>query len=87
MSSKHYETIFNKIRLLSNRFRFKIIEVTQNQQITIIELSRKLKLSYTKCADYVALLEKYGLIEKIKEGKYTKVRSKAKITSDKIEFM
>jgi predicted transcriptional regulator len=74
--------IYNKINVISNKFRFRILELTQKQALSITELSSKLKLSYGKCADYVTILEKYGLIQKTKEGKEVKVSSK--IDFDKI---
>ncbi len=81
------EAVFRKLKVISNRLRFKIIEITQENRLNITELSSKLKLSYTKCADYTTLLEKQGLIQKIREGKETKVRSKVRLSKDKIEFL
>lgn len=73
--------------MLSNRFRFGIVVATQNDQLSITELSLKLKLSYNKCADYVRMLEQGGLIEKTKVGKEVKVKSRAHLSRSKIEFL
>jgi len=45
-----------------------------------------LKLAYNKCADYVTMLEKLDLVEKIKEGKEVRVISNVKISENRIEF-
>ena len=73
------EMLFNKIRLFSNRLRFKILELTQNKRLTISQLSSMLKLSYTKCADYITLMEKQRLVSKEKYGKEVKIKSIIKI--------
>ena len=83
----HKELIFNKIKVMSNRLRFEIIELTQLNQPSITELSSALKLSYTKCADYVTMLEKNDLIQKIRRGKETSIKSKVKLSKNKIEFL
>jgi len=71
--------LYRKIRVLANSFRFRIIELTQNEQMSITRLSTVLKLSYTKCADYVRMLEKEGLVKKTRVGKEVLVESKIKI--------
>ncbi len=85
ISSQHRET-FEKIRVLSNEHRFKIVEITQEIGFTVTQLSSMLNLSYTKCADYVSLLEKKKLVDKIKRGREIIVKSKVKLHKDKIEF-
>ena len=84
---KPNKKLFSQIKVLSNRFRFKIIELTQENQPNITELSSKLELSYTKCADYVTMLEKHGLVQKLKDGKETRIKSKVKLHKNKIEFL
>jgi predicted transcriptional regulator len=84
--NKRNKAIFSKIKMLSNRLRFKIIELTQENELSITQLSSRLKLSYTKCADYITMLEKHSLIQKIRDGKEVKVRSKVKLNKNKIEF-
>jgi len=80
-------SILSKVKVISNKLRFKIIELTQENQYSITELSSKLKLSYTKCADYITMLENHGLIQKTREGKEVKVKSKVKLGKNKIEFL
>ena len=67
-------TSFKKIRILSNRYRFKIIELTEKEK-TITQLGKELRLSYKRCSDYCAKLEKLKLIEKRKDGKNSFVKS------------
>ena len=80
------DELFNKIKLISNRLRFKIIELTQDDEYSITELSSKLELAYNKCSDYVSLLEKKGLVSKESKGKEVFVRSKIKLEKEKVEF-
>ncbi|MDA3836357.1 MAG: winged helix-turn-helix domain-containing protein [Nanoarchaeota archaeon] len=80
------EKLFSKIKIVSNRFRFKILELTQDESLSISKLGSTLKLAYTKCADYVSMLEKEGLIEKTKDGKEVLVRSKVKIKEGQVIF-
>ena len=80
------QELFERIKLLSNSQRFRILELTEAEQLTITELSSKLKLAYNKCADYVTLMEKKGIVEKNKVGKEVKVKSMVKLSHDKIEF-
>lgn len=80
------EELFKKLKLISNRVRFKILELSQHNNPTITELSSKLKISYNKCADYVAMLEKAGLLIKEKEGKEVRVQSKVRLNGKQIIF-
>ena len=80
------DELFNKIKLISNRLRFKIIELTQDKEYSITELSSKLKLAYNKCSDYVSLLEKNGLVIKESKGKEVLIRSKVRLGKNKVEF-
>ncbi len=61
--------------------------MTQNKEKSITKLSEELKLSYTKCADYIRLLEKEGLLKKRKEGKEVHVSSQVLIKTKTIEFL
>jgi len=45
-----------------------------------------LKLAYTRCSDYIKILETNGLITKTKEGKNVRVSSNVKISKNGIEF-
>jgi len=78
--------LYKKVRLIANGLRFKILELTQSKQLSISELSSSLKLSYTKCADYVKMLENLKLITKMKSGKEVLVKSKVTIQTDKLIF-
>jgi len=80
------EKIFEIIKLISNRLRFLILELSQKNNPTITELSSKLNLSYTKCSDYVRMLEKKGLIIKTKNGKIVRIKSNVKISDNQIVF-
>lgn len=79
--------LFERIKLISNHHRFRILEITETEPFTITELSSKLKLAYNKCADYVTMLETKGLVQKTKMGKEVKVKSDVKMHPHKIEFL
>jgi predicted transcriptional regulator len=78
--------LFEKIKALSNKRRFLIIEKTQNKELPITELGKVINLSYTKCADYVTFLEKKGLVSKSKRGRLTFVKSRVKIKGKALFF-
>ncbi len=79
--------IFNKIRALSNRYRFKIIELSLNKEKTITQLGKELNLSYKRCSDYCVKLETNNLIKKRKEGKEVYVKSILNLYSLAKEFI
>ena len=83
---KHIQNkeIYEKIHLMSNVMRFRILELTQNKSLSITELSSYLNLSYTKCADYVRMLKSVDLVTKTKIGKEVRVRSKIIIYQNKL---
>ena len=78
--------MYKKIKLLGNKQRFKIIELTQDKSISIIELSNKLGLAYNKCSDYITMLDKENLVEKSKQGRETLIKSKVKLGNNIIKF-
>ena len=78
--------LFEKVKAISNIKRFKIVEMTQKDELNIKELSSQLNLAYTKTVDYVRLLGKLHLIRKNKEGKETKITSIVKIHKNSLEF-
>jgi len=43
--------------------------------------------SYTKCADYITVLQKENIVQKRKVGKITLIKSKAKIKEKEINFI
>lgn len=79
--------VYGKIRIMSNRYRFRILELTNSRQMNITELSKVLHLSYTKCADYVRLLEKDNLVEKTKRNKEALIKSKVVFTDNTVKFL
>ena len=85
LASKHIE-LFKKIRLLSNRRRFAIIELVQREPLNITSLSKRLNLAYTKCVDYVRLLEKGGMVAKKRNGKEVLVNANVKLRENAIDF-
>lgn len=76
--------VFDKVRVMSNRFRFRILELTQDKEINITQLGEQLKLAYNKCADYVKMLEENNLVIKRKEGKNVFVSSIVRIRDTQI---
>jgi len=79
--------LFGKIRLLSNECRFKIVELVEKEPASVTALSKKLGLSYTKCDDYVRLLEKSGLVNKKRAGRVVIVSSKVRMKENAISFL
>ncbi|HLD15249.1 MAG TPA: winged helix-turn-helix domain-containing protein [Candidatus Nanoarchaeia archaeon] len=80
------KALFRKVKVMSNELRFSILELIQKETLSINELSSKLKLSYTKCADYVTLLEQEGLLQKLKDGREVKLISKVAFIGNTIKF-
>jgi predicted transcriptional regulator len=78
--------LYQKLDVLSNGLRFRILELTQQNSMSISKLSISLKLSYTKCADYVKMLENLKLVTKIKSGKEVLVKSNVIIHPNKLIF-
>lgn len=70
------DDLFRKIRVMANGNRFRILELTEKKALNITELKKETNLAYTKCADYVRLLEKEGLIEKTKVGREMEIKSR-----------
>jgi len=85
IGSKYLHT-YLLVKSISNKNRFAIIELTQTKPRSIAELSRLLGLSYSKCADYVTILEKQGAVTKTKKGKEVLVKSKVKIAEQGINW-
>ena len=77
---------FEKIKAISNEKRFKIIELTQNNKLSIRKISSLIGLAYTKCDDYITTLYKLELVSKEKQGKNVLVKSRVILSSNKIEF-
>ena len=78
--------LFEVVKTISNEFRFKIVELSQHKELTVTELSSILGLSYNKCADYIRMLNNKGLIEKTKDGKNVRVKSRLILSKNKLLF-
>ena len=61
-----------------------MLELTQKEPKSVTELSKSTNLAYNKCADYVSMLEKEGLMEKKREGRVTKVKATIDLSKIKI---
>ena len=59
--------VVNVFKALSNEKRLKMIDLCENQPLTITELSKKLDLNYSITVKYTSMLEKVNLIEKLKQ--------------------
>ena len=66
--------LFTKIKEISNKKKFKIVELTQHNEIAITVIAKEIKLAYNKCSDYCSKLEKGGLVTKKKNGKEVLVK-------------
>ena len=78
--------LFEKVKVISNALRFRILELTQAKELSITQLAVALQLSYTKTADYVKMLEHLGLIFKSKKGKEVKIKSRVMLKNDVLIF-
>lgn len=67
--------IYSKIRQLSNISKFKILELTQEKEIDVTELSKLSELAFNKCSNYCTALEKENLIIKDRSGVNTFIKS------------
>jgi|GEM_PF-1301129 len=76
----------DKIRVIANPHRFRILELVSAEAMNIKSISRNIGLSYTKCADYVRMLEKEGLVAKTRKGRDTMVKSNVLLKDDAIIF-
>jgi DNA-binding transcriptional ArsR family regulator len=70
--------MYEQIKVLGNKHRYDIVKLTQEEELSISDLSQKLSLAYSKTVDYVKMLEDVDLIEKRKEGKNVYVKAKIK---------
>jgi len=68
--------LFGKIRELSNISKFRIIELTQNKEMSITLLAKKVNLAFNKCSNYCTDLEKHKFVTKERKGKNVLVKSK-----------
>jgi len=80
------QSLYKKVRLLANSYRFRIVELTIDNDMSITYISKALKLSYTKCSDYVRFLENEGILQKERCGREVYVKSIIKLKDDEIKF-
>ena len=78
--------LFQKIRLISNPARFKILELTQDKELSITEIGNNIKITYKRCSEYIKKLEKLRMISKNKKGKNVYVKSKVRLNGNSINF-
>ena len=76
---KKLKHLFN---VLNNETRLKIIFLCSEQELSITEISKKIKLGYTTTSEYISMLERVGIISKIKKDKEVIVHSLVEITAD-----
>lgn len=74
------QDLYKKLRLLSNKSMFKIVECTQHDKLTINEVVGKVKISKAKIEFYLSNLYKTGLIEKSRDGKFVRIKSKINLS-------
>lgn len=67
--------LFSKIKELSNPSKFKILEVLQNEKMSVTFLAKKVNLAFNKCSNYCSDLEKNNFLTKEKDGKNVFVKS------------
>jgi predicted transcriptional regulator len=68
--------IYEKIKLISNKSVFKILELTQDEELTIDEIVREVKIAKAKVEAHLSNMYFLGFISKTKHGKYVKIKSK-----------
>ena len=73
------QKLFEKIGELSNISKFRIIELTQNKEISITLLAKKASLAFNKCSNYCSELVNLNLVMKEKKGKNVFVKSKVNL--------
>ena len=69
------QDLYRKLKLLSNKSVFKIIESTQHKALTINEVVGKIQISKAKVELHISKLYKAGLIEKSRDGKFVRIKS------------
>jgi len=67
--------LFNKIKILSNPTRFKVLELSQGEGMSISSIAKHLKFKYKRCSEYIIKMEKEGILSKLQEGREKIVRS------------
>lgn len=68
------QKLFRKVKELSNPSKFKILEILQEEKISITLLAKKVNLAFNKCSNYCTDLEKNNFLIKEKQGKNVLVK-------------
>jgi len=84
--SNKFSHTYSLVKLISNKNRFAILELTQTKSLSITDLSKLLELSYSKCADYIALLAKQGTVTKTRKGKEVLIKSRIKLSESGLSW-
>lgn len=66
---------YEKIKVLSNKYRFEIMELVSKDSMNISQISSEIGLSYDKTREYVNKLAEVGLVKKESKGRETHVKT------------
>ena len=82
-NSKIAKKLKNIFAVLNNIHRINMIILCSEKELTVTELSKKLKLNYSVTSEYVSQLEKAGLVRKIRnENKTVSIKSLIKLNEN-----
>jgi len=82
-NSKIVKKLKNIFAVLNNIHRINMIILCSEKELTVTELSKKLKLNYSVTSEYVSQLEKAGLVRKIRnENKTVSIKSLIKLNEN-----
>jgi len=76
--------VYIRIKVLSNKYRFKIFELVSKNSMTISEISLEIGLSYDKCREYIKMLEEADLVSKKSKGREVYVSTNVRISFEKV---
>ena len=82
MDAKQINKLKHLFNVLNNSTRLKIVLLCSEEELSITEVSKKMKLGYTTTSEYVSMLEHTGLVSKGKRDKEVIVKSLVHITED-----
>ena len=81
--SKITKKLKNIFAVLNNIRRINIILLCSEEELTVTELSKKLKLNYSVTSEYTSQLEKAGLVRKTRnENKTVSITSLIKLNEN-----
>ena len=84
--SFHNQELFHKIKLISNPTRFKMLELTQDRELSVTEIGKNVKITYKRCSEYIKKLESLKMVNKIKKGKNVFIKSRVRLSGSSINF-